>query len=134
MVRTTLLFYISTAFVLHAATATPSVTVSPTTVSVRAGSTKLFTAVLHGVSGPISWTVNGTAGGNATVGTISATGLFTAPLANPGTALTIRATAGNPPVFAEATVTWLNPEPSISSLAPSAVNIGTFTVTVNGKG
>jgi uncharacterized protein (DUF1800 family) len=134
MVRTTFLFYILTGFVLHAAAATPSVTVSPTTASVRAGSTKQFTAGLHGVSGPVAWTVNGTAGGNATVGTISATGLFTAPLANPGTALTIRATAGNPPVFAEATVTWLNPEPSISSLAPSAVNIGTFTVTVNGKG
>src|SRR6202049_1296932 len=134
MVRTTFLFYISTAFVLRAANATPSVTVSPATASVRAGATKQFTAGLHGVSGPVSWTVNGTAGGNPSVGTISATGLFTAPVANPGTALTIRATAGNPPIFAEAAVTWLNPEPSIISLAPSAVNIGTFTVTLNGKG
>jgi len=134
MVRATFLLYISTRLVLFATTATPSVTVSPTTASVRAGATKQFTAGLHNVSGPAAWTVNGTAGGNATVGTISATGLYTAPLVNPGATVKIRATAGNPAVFAEATVTWLNPEPFISSLAPSAVNIGTFSVTVNGKG
>src|ERR1700730_5865793 len=102
MVRTTFLLYISAAFVLRAATPTPSITVSPTTASVRAGATKKFNPGPSNVSGSASWTVNGTAGGNATVGTVSATGLYTAPLANPGTTLTIRATAGNPPMFAEA--------------------------------
>jgi uncharacterized protein (DUF1800 family) len=134
MVRPTSLLYIQFAFVLAANAATPSVAISPATVSIRAGSAKQFTAGLHGVTGPAAWTVNGVAGGNATIGTISETGLYTAPLANPGTTVTIRATAGNPPLFAEATVTWLNPQPSISSFAPAKVNIGSFSLTVNGKG
>jgi hypothetical protein len=134
MVRATSWFYISLAFVLPVASAAAPVTVSPSKTSVRAGATKQFTAKLQGVSGDVAWTVNGVAGGNATVGTISATGLYTAPLVNPATPLTVRATAGTPPVFADAAVTWMNPVPSIASLSPPAVNIGTFSVTIHGKG
>ncbi|HTS50557.1 MAG TPA: IPT/TIG domain-containing protein, partial [Bryobacteraceae bacterium] len=113
--------------------AAPPVTISPTQASIRAGSTKQFHAALSGVKGPVTWLVNGVAGGNAALGTITSGGLFSAPTADPGGALTIRASAGTPAVFADAIVTWLNPEPSLTSLVPSQVNVGTFTVTLNGK-
>ena len=118
--------------VLPAVAVTPPVTISPTKASVRAGATKQFTATLSNVKGPVTWLVNGVTGGNATVGSISTSGLYAAPLSNPG-AITVRAAAGNPAVFADVAVTWLNPEPAITSLSPSQVNIGTFSITVNGK-
>jgi uncharacterized protein (DUF1800 family) len=124
-------FWIAPLLVLPLASATAPVTISPTQTSTRGGSKRQFSAALHGVAGPITWLVNGIAGGNAAVGTISSTGLFAASTTNPGGALTVRASAG--PVFADAAVTWLNPEPSITALVPAAVNVGSFNITLNGK-
>lgn len=55
--------------------------VSPSTVNVAEGATQQFTVTTqNGSSAPaVNWQVNGTVGGNATVGTISAAGLYTAP-------------------------------------------------------
>lgn len=56
------------------------VTVSPATVSVRAAETKQFAATLQGGgSASFSRSVNGIAGGDSVVGTISSSGLYTAP-------------------------------------------------------
>src|SRR5579872_272759 len=132
MVRLTTKFWIAPLLVLPIAAAAP-VTISPTQASIRAGSTKQFHATLSGAKGQVTWLVNGVAGGNVALGTITTAGLFMAPAADPGGALTIRASAGTPAVFADASVAWLNPEPSITSLVPSQVNVGTFTVVLNGK-
>ncbi len=59
------------------------------------GSTQQFTATVKGTSNTaVTWSVNGVSGGNSTVGTISSTGLYTAPqdLANPAI-VTIQATS-----------------------------------------
>jgi len=57
-----------------------SVSVSPSGVSVPLGATQQFTAYVSGTSNTaVTWEVDGVAGGNATVGTIDATGLYTAP-------------------------------------------------------
>ncbi|MFL6438130.1 MAG: hypothetical protein ACJ71Q_11155 [Terriglobales bacterium] len=64
-----------------------SVSVSPTSASVEIGATQQFAAnVSNATNTAVSWQVNGTAGGNATVGTISANGLYTAPSAVPSPA------------------------------------------------
>jgi hypothetical protein len=63
-----------------------SVMVAPSTVSVRVGQTQQLAAVVQGTgnfSNAVTWAVNNVAGGNATVGTISATGLYTAPATVP---------------------------------------------------
>lgn len=61
-----------------------SVTISPTTASVRAGRTQKFVATVQNSSvTTVTWSVNGIAGGNSTIGTISAKGLYTAPEAVP---------------------------------------------------
>ena len=50
------------------------------------GTTGQFTAtVVNTTNTAVTWQVNGTAGGNATVGTISGTGLYTAPMVLPAT-------------------------------------------------
>src|SRR2546425_9300954 len=62
-----------------------SVTISPTSATVAAGGTQQFTATVQNTSNTaVTWQVNGVTGGNATVGTISSSGLYTAP-ASPAT-------------------------------------------------
>ncbi|HEX4489567.1 MAG TPA: hypothetical protein VH088_25055, partial [Terriglobales bacterium] len=56
------------------------ITVAPTAVSLPGGSKQQFTATLENApNAGVNWYVNGIAGGNATVGTISTGGLYTAP-------------------------------------------------------
>jgi len=61
--------------------ATPTlVSVSPSSVSIAQGGQQQFTATVSGNSNQsVTWSVDGIAGGNATVGTIDSTGLYTAP-------------------------------------------------------
>jgi hypothetical protein len=85
-----------------------SVTVSPSTASLRVGQTKQFsTVVQNSTSQSVTWKVNGIAGGNALVGTISANGLYTAPASVPSpNRLTVTAaSAVDPNAFGSAAVT-----------------------------
>ncbi|HUA17969.1 MAG TPA: hypothetical protein VMB25_04435 [Bryobacteraceae bacterium] len=57
-----------------------SVTIWPVKATVRVDRTKQFTATVKNSSNTaVTWVVNGVAGGNSTVGKISAAGLYTAP-------------------------------------------------------
>src|SRR5207302_501905 len=57
-----------------------SVAVSPASATVRLRHTLQFTAAVQGTSdGRVTWQVNGVSGGNSTVGTITTSGLYTAP-------------------------------------------------------
>ena len=68
-------------------------TISPTSATVTAGATQQFTTSVQNASNTaVTWQVNGVAGGNATVGTISTSGLYTAPASVPSTA-TVTVTA-----------------------------------------
>ena len=85
-----------------------TVTVSPTGASLLTDSTQVFSATVAGSSNQtVSWSVNGIAGGNSTVGTVSAAGLYVAPAAVPNpAAVTVRATAAaNGTSYGEASVT-----------------------------
>ena len=69
------------------AAAPVSVTISPASATVAAGGTQQFTATVENTSNTaVTWQVNGVTGGNATVGTISSSGLYTAPGAVPNPA------------------------------------------------
>jgi hypothetical protein len=64
-----------------------SVAVSPTSAAVQVAGTKKFTATVSGTSNTaVTWQVNGTAGGDATHGTVDASGNYTAPAAVPSPA------------------------------------------------
>src|SRR5204862_411321 len=55
-----------------------SVTIAPTSATVAARGTQQFTATVQNTSNTaVTWQVNGVTGGNATVGTISSSGLYT---------------------------------------------------------
>jgi hypothetical protein len=74
---------------------TVAISISPTTASVRVRQTRQFTATVQGPADTsVTWKVNGIVGGNGTVGTISAAGLYKAPntVPNPAT-VTVSATS-----------------------------------------
>src|SRR5260221_10660536 len=57
-----------------------TVTVTPATSTIRIRHTQQFTASVQGTaSQTVTWKVNGLVGGNPTIGTISSSGLYTAP-------------------------------------------------------
>src|SRR5579864_7317783 len=70
-----------------------SVALSAASPDVRLGSTDQITATVTGsLNQSVSWFVNAVAGGNATVGTVSASGVYSAPSAMPaGGTATIKA-------------------------------------------
>jgi uncharacterized protein (DUF1800 family) len=111
-----------------------AVQLTPTKVSLRAGATRQFTIQLNGVNGPVTWSVNGVTGGNATLGTVSNVGLYTAPALDPKGPLVVRASVGSAVPGATATITWLNPEPVLTGVAPTSVNIGPVNVVLSGRG
>ncbi|HET7370888.1 MAG TPA: Ig-like domain-containing protein [Gammaproteobacteria bacterium] len=68
--------------------------VTPAEATVAAGATQQFSASVDD-GGAVIWQVDGVSGGNATVGTISADGLYTAPLLPPaGGSATVTAVSG----------------------------------------
>ena len=61
-----------------------SVSVSPTSATVQTSATQQFAATVTGSTNTlVNWQVNGVAGGNSTVGTITSGGLYAAPAAVP---------------------------------------------------
>jgi DNA-binding beta-propeller fold protein YncE len=60
-----------------------TIAVSPTAATVLLGTSFQFISSASGSNNAVQWSVNGVPNGNATVGTISSTGLYTAPGARP---------------------------------------------------
>jgi Protein of unknown function (DUF1800) len=110
-----------------------TLTLSPSEAAVRAGSAQPFTASLADKT--FTWSVNGIAGGNATLGTIDANGNYTAPAAlpSPNTITIGAAETGKSSVTASSAVTLLNPIPVVAGISPTQVNVGTFTLTITGS-
>jgi hypothetical protein len=119
-------------------TVTPAIVVSvtPTTASLEVGSTQQFAATVSNSSNSaVTWQVNGIAGGNAALGTVSTTGLYTAPSAVPSPAtITVTAVAqADSTKSASATVTVtpaivVSVTPSFATVAPGATQQFTATV------
>jgi uncharacterized protein (DUF1800 family) len=99
-----------------------TVTVTPPSATVALGTTQAFASTVAGNANTnVTWSVNGTNGGSATVGTISAAGLYTAPAVMPASnTVTIRATSAvTASAFGQATVTLVPPVKV--TLTPNAV-------------
>lgn len=112
---------------------TVEISVSPLTVTVRTGMRQQFTAQVSGTSNNgVTWLVNGVAAGNATVGKISATGLYSAPklVPNPATVSITAIPKADPTVSAGAAATICIPPKAGFSFSPGAPLAG---LTVNFK-
>jgi hypothetical protein len=86
---------------------TVTVTISPLQATVITGRTQRFTAKVQGTTNQtVTWKVNGITSGNSTLGTIGASGLYTAPNSVPsGGSVTVTAVSkAAPTVSAHATV------------------------------
>jgi hypothetical protein len=83
----------------------------------------------------VIWSVNGVLGGNAAVGTISANGLYHSPpiLPTPNAVDVTASSVANPSVSQTALLTLYNPIPTVTSVTPTRVSTGAFTLTVNGQ-
>jgi hypothetical protein len=85
------------------------VVVSPTALAVSAGATQTFTAAVNGSAVSPTWEVNGTVGGDSVHGTITAGGVYTAPLTPPpGGTTTVTAVSGGDSGTATVAVVFSN--------------------------
>ena len=119
-----------------------AITISPTSASVAGGATQQFTATVTGSTNTaVTWQVNSATGGDTINGTISTTGLYTAPTVLPTTTtVTISAIAqADTTKVATAAVTLTAPAVTIS-IAPTTATVVagqtqqfTPTITVTGS-
>jgi hypothetical protein len=115
------------------------VTISPATASVPLGAKQQFTATVTGATDTsVTWSVNGTQGGDKTVGTISATGLYIAPNTLPASnPVSVTATSkADVSKSASAAVTLTVPPLAITSVAPIVAmqDSGFVQLTIDGNG
>jgi hypothetical protein len=144
-----------------------SIVVTPATAQIRAGDRQQFSARARSVSSGVSnasqppsgaglrtpaviWSVNGIPGGNASVGTIDAQGLYIAPatLPNPKSVNVTAASTVESLVTGAARVTVENPVPIVASTPSPAIqvlvspskttlevgHVQQFTATIQGTG
>lgn len=112
-----------------------AVDISPPSASVRAGDTLQFTAKVIGTMNQSAvWSTNGVVGGNATVGKISPTGLYTAPAALPTPdSVSIEASsASDQTISGKTEISLENPIPTVTANSPTAVPVGSFSITLSG--
>ncbi len=106
--------------------------------SVRLGSTQQFTAtVTNATNTAVTYQVNGVAGGTASTGTISTTGLYTPPTTIPTGTITVTAVgtaAAN--LTSSIVVSILNPIPVVTSAQATETTVGgtSYTLVVLGSG
>jgi hypothetical protein len=118
-------------------TVSPPISISPTTAAIGLSGTLQFTAtVTFSTNTAVTWEVNGVSGGNATVGTISTAGLYTAPatLPNPNS-VTVTAVAQADQTQVVSAAVTINPPAII--ITPTGLTLAAgaqqaFTATVNG--
>ncbi|MGC2661314.1 MAG: DUF1800 family protein [Bryobacteraceae bacterium] len=125
------------ACVMTAGTPPPvSVSVNPSQATLNVNGTKTFSAnVSNTTNHSVTWYVNGVAGGNGSLGTISATGQYTAPakVPNPNTVTVKAVSQAQTTQTASATVTLLNAVPTIGSIDISQINTGLkFSMQITG--
>ena len=84
---------------------------------------------------PVTWSVNGIPGGNADIGTISSTGLYTAPaiVPLPNNQVTIGSSAEIYPSKGSYGVSVLNPIPIVTTITPGSFSEGMAQIVVNGS-
>jgi hypothetical protein len=91
--------------------ATVSVAISPLNASLQVGQSEQFTATVSGASSSgVTWLVSGVLGGNSSVGTVTAAGLYTAPATVPSSAVAVTAqSSAYPSSSASASVSITQP-------------------------
>ncbi len=118
-------------------TATVSVAVSPSAVAIVAGgaSQSFVATVFNASSTAVSWQVDGLPGGDATVGTVSSSGVYTPPATEPaaGSVTVTAVSTADASKSASAKVSFKKAPPVLSGAPSTSVQAGSayvFTPTV----
>jgi len=117
--------------VAHAATV---VTLSPGYTNLGVSATLQYSATVTGLATTtVTWEINGIVGGNSTLGTISTSGLYTAPSKIHTASILVEAAAADNTIGA----VYVNLEPAgpaITAINPSPLVTGNPTLTISGTG
>lgn len=108
-----------------------SLAVSPATAGLGTGTTQQFSALVQGLSdASLTWSVDGVAGGNATVGTVTAQGFYTAPSQVGAHTVTVTVASTSASATSSVSVFSITVTPDTALVAPSATQ--QFTATILG--
>jgi hypothetical protein len=112
------------------------VAISPSAVTRRCLTHGAFTAIVTDTSlTTVMWSVNGVVGGNSSVGTITPTGVYTAPGFPPAVSITVTATSdADTTKSASATVLLLNAVPLITAATSPIIAGANASLTILGAG
>jgi uncharacterized protein (DUF1800 family) len=111
-----------------------TVTITPGYTTIGLNQTVQYTAAVTGLMNTaVSWKVNNVVGGNSTIGTISNTGLYTAPATVPTVSTLVEALASDNKTLGVQYVVVEPPGPAITSVSPSPAPTGNSTITINGS-
>ena len=109
-----------------------TIVISPISANVAVNSTQMFTATVSGSANKaVTWSVDGVNGGNSTTGTISGSGLYTAPtLAGQHTVTATSVADSTKKANASVSVVSLSISPLSANVAPYGTQ--QFTATIQG--
>lgn len=111
-----------------------SIDLWPANSRVEVGTTKQFGAYVPISPNTVNWYVNDIRGGNAALGTISSSGLYTAPAVAPANnVLTIKVQSTAYPTSNKTTpLTVTRKYPWLWSVSPSSLQVGNYQISLNG--
>jgi uncharacterized protein (DUF1800 family) len=114
-----------------------SVQVIPPTAQITAGSTLQYRVTVDGAGSntAVKWAINGIPNGNATLGTINASGVYQAPatVPNPNTVQVQATSLADTTATATGTATLTNGVPVVNAVLPTTIPVGNFTLVVSGR-
>ncbi len=103
---------------LALASTAPAISITPGYTTIGVSTSLQYTATVTGLSNTaVTWEVNGIVGGNATLGTISTSGLYKAPATIPAAEILIEAVASNKTTIADVYVVIQPVGPAISAVS-----------------
>jgi len=117
--------WLAPVFFCQLALAQGVVAIYPSPTKISPGGTQQF-LIYNTTSGTgVTWSVNGIAGGNSTIGTITNAGLYAAPASVPAAnVVTVTATSAPSGIFGSSAVTLQQPVPSLWSTYPNTFTVG----------
>jgi hypothetical protein len=110
-----------------------TVVISPATATVQPGQSQQFTATIDGTANTgITWLVNDAQGGNSSIGTVSPTGVYSAPKAvASASSVTITAKSSYSPTSAADALVTIVPSPSPPSTGTTLPTPAPVTVSIS---
>lgn len=111
-----------------------TLTIAPASVTIEVGGKQAFATTVTGTSArEVTWYVNGIAGGREDIGTIDASGVYSAPAPEfPASVLVIAVSNADHRTTAVSQVSLINPIPSITAVSPQAIKLGNFSLSISG--